>query len=144
VVRHERQYQMETEALKLRGAINKIERLLGHNLALTNQTLLYHVKTKIEQKERELGLEEIQLDHGSVDWGALIHAAVYRKPPFEAGDKEKGFRDALVAESFLQLLNASPRTAESCRVVLVTSDGLLAEAVKTESQNPRTPASWPG
>lgn len=130
IVRHERQYQMQAEALKLRPAINRIERLLGHNLALADRVLLDHVKTKIEEKETQLGLQEIKLEHSLVDWPRLIHAAAYRNPPFEVGEKEKGFRDALVAESFLQLLAASPKTPQLCRVVLVTSDGLLAQAVK--------------
>src|SRR5579864_8181134 len=129
VVRHERQYQMQTEALKLRPAINRIERLLGHNLALTDQALLDHVKGKIEQKKVELGLQELSLDHAAVDWPSLIRAAEYRMPPFQPGEKEKGFRDALVAESFLHLIEASPKTPEVCRVVLVTSDELLREAV---------------
>jgi hypothetical protein len=67
VVRHERQYRMQTEALKLRPAINKIERLLGHNLALTDQILLDHVKTKIDERKDQLGLQELALDHGHVD-----------------------------------------------------------------------------
>lgn len=129
IVRHERQYQMQTEALKLRSSINKIERLLGHNLALTDSVLLDHVRTKIDEKEKELGLEEIKLDHNAIDWPKLIHAAAYRNAPFEAGEKEKGFRDALVAESFLQLLASSPKTPSICRVVLITSDRLLAQAV---------------
>jgi hypothetical protein len=130
IVRHERQYQMQTEALKLRSAINRIERLLSHNLALTDQLLVDHVKTRIEEKERQLGLQEIKLDHSLVDWPTLIHASAYRIPPFEVGEKEKGFRDALVAESFLQLHAASPKTPSLCRVVLVTSDALLSQAVK--------------
>jgi hypothetical protein len=121
---------MQAEALKLRSAINKIERLLNHNLALTDPMLLDHVRTKIDEKERELGLQEIALNHSLVDWRVLIHAAAYRIPPFQAGDKEKGFRDALVAESFLQLLTDSPKTPNLCRVVLVTSDELLSQAVK--------------
>jgi hypothetical protein len=130
VVRHERQYQMQTEALKLRSAINKIERLLGHNLALTDQALLDHVRTKIDEKEKELGLQEVRLNHDSIDWKSLIRAALYRKPPFQPGEKEKGFRDALIVESFLQLIEESPRTPTTCRVVLVTSDDLLTQAVK--------------
>jgi hypothetical protein len=130
IVRHERQYQMQAEALKLRAPINRIERLLGHNLALTDQALLDRVKTNIEEKEKDLGLQEIKLDHSLVDWPKLIDAAAYRKPPFQIGEKEKGFRDALVAESFLQLLAASPKTPSLCRVVLVTSDELLSQAVK--------------
>jgi PIN domain len=130
IVRHERQYQMQTEALKFRSAINKIERLLSLNLALTDQSLVDHVRTRIEEKERELGLQEIKLDHSLVDWPKLIQASAYRIAPFEVGEKEKGFRDALVAESFLQLHTASLKTPSLCRVVLVTSDGLLSQAVK--------------
>ena len=130
IVRHERQYQMQTEALKLRVAINKIERLLGHNLALPDRILLGHVETKIDEAEKNLGLQEIKLDHNLVDWSKLMHAAAYRKPPFEVGDKEKGFRDALVAESFLQLVAISPKTPNLCRVVLITADALLGQAVK--------------
>jgi hypothetical protein len=121
---------MQAEALKLRPAINRIERLLDHNLALTDQVLLDHVRLKIEAKEQELSLQEIKLDHSLVDWAKIIHAAAYRNPPFEVGEKEKGFRDALVAESFLQLLAASPKTPSLCKVVLVTSDELLTRAVK--------------
>jgi len=129
VVRHERQYQMQTEALKLRSAINRIERLLDHNLLLTDQALLERVEAKINQKKAELGLQELPLDHAAIDWPSLIHAAEYRIPPFEGGEKEKGFRDALIAESFLQLLDASPKSPTLCRVVLVTSDQLLTQAV---------------
>lgn len=144
VVRHERQYQMQTEALKLRFPINRIERLLGHNLALTDQVLLDHVKAKIEEKKTELGLQELTLDHAAVDWPALIRAAEYRLPPFESGEKEKGFRDALVAESFLQLLTDSPKTPAVCRVVLVTGDGLLTEAVKGRIENSPNASILPG
>jgi hypothetical protein len=112
VVRQERQYQMQQEALRLRSAINKIERLLGHNLALTDQVLLDQVHAKIDAKEQELGLSEIKLVHDSVDWSGMIQAAIYRLPPFQAGEKEKGFRDALVAESFLQLVGESPRSPQ--------------------------------
>jgi hypothetical protein len=129
VVRHERQYQMQTEALKLRSPINKIERLLGHNLALTDQVLTGHVATKIDDKEAKLGLRELELDDAKVDWKALVHAATYRLPPFSPGEKEKGFRDAIVAETFLQLVAESPKTAKLCRVILVTSDDLLTTAV---------------
>jgi hypothetical protein len=129
VVRHERQYQMQAEALKLRSAINRIERLLGHNLALTDQMLLDHVETKINEKEKTLELREIELVHKNVDWGTLIQAASYRRPPFSPGEHEKGFRDAIVAESFLQLVADSPKTPKLCRVVLVTRDGLLSQAV---------------
>src|ERR1039458_4569483 len=78
VVRHERQYQMQSEALKLRSPINRIERLLGHNLALTDESLLNHGEGKINETERALGLHELKLDHSKVDWNAVIHASSYK------------------------------------------------------------------
>jgi hypothetical protein len=130
IVRNERQYQMQVEVLKLRFAILKIERLLGHNLALTDQVLLEHVATKINETERHLGLQEIKLDTNRVDWTVLINSASYRLPPFRSGETEKGFRDAIVAETFLQLVNDSPKTPKYCRIVLVTGDELLSAAVR--------------
>ncbi len=126
----ERQYQMRAEAMKLRPAINKIERLLGHNLALTDEALLNHVDAAIANKASILGLTDLKLDHGQVDWGALIRAATYRLPPFQPGEREKGFRDAIVLETFLQLVSDSPKTPQLCRLLLVTSDVLLKEAVE--------------
>jgi hypothetical protein len=38
-----------------------------------------------------------------VDWNRLIENAVTRRAPFEEGEKEKGFRDALIYECLLQL-----------------------------------------
>ncbi|MFY9527496.1 MAG: hypothetical protein WBC04_08570 [Candidatus Acidiferrales bacterium] len=40
LVRHERQYQMQKRALELLPAIGKVEKLLGHKLAITEETLL--------------------------------------------------------------------------------------------------------
>jgi hypothetical protein len=127
---------MRTEALKLRPGINRIERLLGHNLALTDQVLLDHVRMKIDERETQLGLTEIKLDHDRVDWGGLIHAASYRIAPFQTGETEKGFRDAVIAESFLQLVADSPKNPKSCRVALVTGDQLLSQAVKERLAGP--------
>ena len=72
-----------------------------------------------------------------MDWNKLILDAAYRRPPFETGDKEKGFRDALVAESFMQLLRQSPTSGTNCWTVLVTNDDLLARSVqdRTEGQH---------
>jgi len=92
--------------------------------------LLDRVRAKIDEKEGELGLQEIKLDHTKVDWPRVVQASVYRRPPFDPGEKEKGFRDALIAESFLQLLEVSPKTPSVCRLVFVTNDQLLSEAVR--------------
>jgi hypothetical protein len=83
----------------------------------------------VEERQKELGLLSLKLDYTTVDWQRVSMDAAYRRPPFQAGDTEKGFRDALVIESFIQLVNDSPKTPQACRLVLVTGDKLVAEAV---------------
>ncbi len=61
--------------------------------------------------------------------------AAYRRPPFHPGEKEKGFRDALIMEAFLQLVTASPVTPKVCHIALVTGDGLLADAIKARTSD---------
>jgi hypothetical protein len=43
--------------------------------------------------------------------------AAYRKPPLKDGETEKGFRDRIIVETFLQLVDDSPKTPTICRIV---------------------------
>ena len=129
VVRHERQYQMQSKALQLLPNIRKLERVLGHNLNITESILKKRVEETVEAQLEELGLTIIKLAPDKVDWPRLILDACYRYPPFTNEGEEKGFRDALIIESFLQLVANSPKAATTCRVVLVSEDALLGEAV---------------
>jgi hypothetical protein len=141
MVRHERHYQMQRRALELLPPIAKVERLLGHNLAINEQTLLESVERAIAQRQQELGLMEIQLNHQRVDWNRILLDAAYRRAPFQDGEKEKGFRDRVIVESFLQLVEDSPKKPNLCRVVLVTADKLVAQAAQdriTTSANAST------
>jgi hypothetical protein len=129
MVRHERQYQMQKKALELLSAIAKVERLLGHNLAITEQILLDSVEKVVSQKHEDLGLRCLSLDYHKVDWHRVALDAAYRNPPFKDGETEKGFRDRIIVESFVQLVADCPKTSNICRLVLVTGDVLLARAV---------------
>jgi hypothetical protein len=84
--------------------------------------------------QRELerhSLKVLELDTPSVDWPELIQRAVTRQPPFDPAEKqEKGFRDAVILETFCQLAESLPKTAQSCRIVFVCADRLLAEAAR--------------
>jgi hypothetical protein len=131
IVRHERQYQMQKRALELLLPIAKVEKLLGHNLAITEQILLDSVQKAVAHRQAKLGLLELHLDLNRVDWNRVALDAVYRKPPFQDGEKEKGFRDSMIVECFLQLLEDSPKTPETCRVVLVSNDKLLTKTVQS-------------
>jgi len=129
VVKHERQYQMTQKAIELLPAIQRLEKLLGHNLNITEDIVITRVKEAINKQFDVLKIHTGNLDVEKVEWEKIIFNSVFRQPPFEAGDKEKGFRDSLVAEAFLQLVAKSPKTAKSCRLVLLTEDKLMTEAV---------------
>ena len=133
LVRHERQYQMQRRGLELLPALGKVEKLLGHNLAITEQTLLEGVEKAVCQRQEELGLLSLKLDYRKVEWDRLTLDAAYRKPPFKEGETEKGFRDSIIVECFLQLVADSPKTPRACRIVLVSGDGLVAQAVKART-----------
>jgi len=135
VVIGERRYQMRSKAFELLPSITKLERLLGHNLNITKDILTQRVNAAIDKQLRELAISTIDIDTAKVDWRALIDRAVYRHPPFQAGDNEKGFRDSLIAEAFLQLVEQSPNTPSVCRLAVVTNDELLTEFVKESTKD---------
>jgi hypothetical protein len=129
VVRHERQFQMQKRAMALLPAVAKVETLLGHNLNITREVLLASVEQAVARWHQDLALVPLELDATKVEWDRILTDACYRKPPFEDGEKEKGFRDALLVESFFQLAVDSPRTTQVCRLVLLTADQQVSAAV---------------
>lgn len=131
IVVKERRYQMQCEAFSLFPSVIKLERLLGHNLNITEDILKSRVNEAIEKQLSKLGISTLDIDTSQVDWKSLISRAVYRLPPFEPGDKEKGFRDSLIAETFLQLVSQSPTTPSICLLAIVTNDNLLSNYLKS-------------
>ena len=136
VVLHERQYQMQRKALELYPSVTKIERLLGQQLNTTKDAFLKRVETVVVEECHRLGILTLDLDTKRVEWQRLIGKALYRKPPFQEGETEKGFRDSLVAEAFLQLVASPAEPPHLCRTVFVTSDKLLATTVRGEMSTP--------
>jgi hypothetical protein len=80
-----------------------------------------------------LGFSSLKVDYASVDWERLLLDAAFRRPPFQQGETEKGFRDSMVVESFLRLVSESPKTTQACRLVLVTGDALVTEAIESRT-----------
>ncbi len=132
-VRHERQYQMQRRGRDLVPPIQKLERLLGHNLNITEEIISQRIQEGIDRQIAELKIQILPVDSSKVDWDRIMLDAVYRRPPFVSGEKEKGFRDALICEALAQLVSLSPTTPKVCRIALVTEDGLLAEAVRAQT-----------
>lgn len=125
----ERRHQMQKRAFESIPAIEKLERLLGHNLNITREILTERVNFAIDRQLGELGLEVIDLDTSKVAWEQIIDRSVRRLPPFAPGENEKGFRDILIAEAFLQLVERSPNSPSVCRLAIVTDDSLLSDFI---------------
>lgn len=130
IVVGERRFQMQKEAYIFLPQIKKLERLLDHNLNITQDILTDRVNKTINKQMSSLGISELSLDTNSIDWKKLITRAIDRLPPFDAKKNEKGFRDSLIAESFFQLVSKSPSTPKVCRIIFVTEDDKLTEFLK--------------
>jgi PIN domain len=131
IVINERQYQMQEAARQLLPAISKIEKLLGHNLNITEAIVDERVRSVIDNSLATQGFTRLGFNSAVVDWQTLVSNAAFRKPPFEAGRKEKGFRDSIIVETLLQLVEDSPQTPSLCLVALVSADTALVEAATT-------------
>lgn len=135
IVRHERQFQMTEAADKLIPSLEKIERLIDHNLALSREKLHAHVNDAVEREVSKLGLQLLPTDPKLVDWTRVMHDSLYRVPPFSKGEREKGFRDAMILEAAAQLVKQLPKTPAICRIAIVTDDNLLTDALQERFQS---------
>ena len=131
IVIDERRHQMNKKANEFLPQLAKLETLLGHNLNIDNKILGFHVGKAIETQILDLGIDTLNIDLKKVDWQKVVTLSVDRNPPFEDNEKEKGFRDLLIAETFFQLVNSSPSTPSICKLVFVTADKRLSEFVSS-------------
>jgi hypothetical protein len=129
VVALERQYQMLSTAEQLLRSFQKMDSILGYGISLKADQLAGKVDSAVDVQMAGLKLNRLKLDQSRVDWAQLIRNATMRVPPFQVGEKEKGFRDAVVVETFVQLAEDSPRV-KSTRIVLVTGDDLMSKAAE--------------
>lgn len=134
VVVGERKFQMIEKANDFMPMLGKVEKLLGHKFGIGADTLELHVDKAINSEIEELSLSVISVDTNKIDWDDIISRSTMRLPPFEKGQKEKGFRDCIIAHSFLQKRESSPATPSFCRLVLVSKDKRLKEYVQEKSK----------
>lgn len=134
MVVEERRHQMLSAALALSPKLAELEKLLGHSLALTAEVMEDRVNSKISRTIDELGIEVCELDHSSMDWEELIERSAHRKAPFEiSSEKEKGFRDAIIANTFIQEVGRSPKTPRACLLVFVSGDKRVREFIEEKT-----------
>ena len=134
MVVEERRHQMLSSALALSPKLAEVEKLLGHSLALTPEVMKDRINSKISRTIEELGIEVCELDLTSMDWGEIIERSAQRKAPFEiSSEKEKGFRDAIIANTFIQEVGRSAKTPRICLLVFVTGDKRVREYVEEKT-----------
>src|ERR1051325_1085398 len=136
ISRHEREYQIRKQYLEALSSLKKSERILKDlnindltSLQISDEELAALVTAHLEEQIKHLGINILSSDPSKVDWEKMKLDAAYRHPPFEA-ETEKGFRDAMIAQAFCQLVEGSSKDVRECLVVLVTSDQRLTEAVE--------------
>mgnify|MGYP003149190067 CR=1 FL=1 len=124
---------MIEKAKEMLPSLHKMERLLGHSFGIGSDTLELHVQKAIDEAISMHGFKISGVNANDVDWQEIIKRSAYREAPFEAGGKEKGFRDAVIAHTFFQVLASSPKTPAICRLVLVSEDQRLQDYVREKS-----------
>jgi len=78
---------MVREGLKLLPSIQALERLLSHNLNITEGIIESRVNEAIDRQLQDYYIQEVALDESRVDWNRVKLDAAYRRPPFEQTDK---------------------------------------------------------
>jgi len=134
-VLNERRFQMRKRALELFPSLEKLEKLLGHNLAITPEIIESRIEDAINRNISAYNLKVQKILPEKVNWENLIHSACFRLPPFEDNKTEKGFRDALILEALIQIIAESPVSVSSCRIILLTNDKLLSVATKLKTSD---------
>lgn len=139
VVIKERQYQMKKEAKLLEPSLKQWEKLLNINLNLTNEILEKRVEECVLNHIKKYKVQILELDCSKVDWKHLVHRSCFRLLPFspvkEEKGYEKGFRDSLIAETFFQLIDFSPKSATKCKIVFITKDTDLKSHIEDRIKN---------
>lgn len=124
----ERIFQMNKKGNELLLPIQKLEKLLGHNLNITKEIIEGRILEAVNKQLISLGIETIKIDIAKVDWELIINNSLNRQIPFEDNEKEKGFRDALILECLKQIISNSPTTKSICRIAFITNDNILNKA----------------
>src|SRR3989442_815797 len=130
IVKNEREHQLRQDALKDLPTLQRLERVLGSDFGLSEQTLIERVRERVNDHVKDLKLQILPVDAQGVDWNKIMSDAAFREPPFSPGKSEKGFRDALIVEAVGQLIASSPL---DCRIAVVSSDKLMTEALVKKS-----------
>jgi hypothetical protein len=129
MVRSEREYHLRREARHVISAARKIPEVFSSTWVCDEDAVFAQVSNFAQRELDRLKVSVRGCDSGRVDWPSLIAAAGLRLPPFDPNlEKEKGFKDAIVAETFLQLCGDLPAHGSET-AILVSDDTMLGDQV---------------
>ncbi|MBC8726537.1 hypothetical protein F6X37_35025 [Paraburkholderia sp. 31.1] len=134
VVRLEREYQMRDKFRHVLSPTRQAEQLLGANWGISQEGIDAAIATRIDQQLAAYSILTRTCNAALVDLNQITHDAAFRVPPFEPGPTEKGFRDAILCETFYQLTNS---LSVNETAVLVSNDKRVQLAVGARMPNAR-------
>ena len=129
VVTGEREYQMQKKAYEIHARVKQLEKLLGYQLT-TREILSERIRGVIREQTNKFNIDTLIVKEDAVDWADIIRRSIFRRSPFDETKTEKGFRDAIIGESFVQLVGRQPKTESVCRLAFVSQDELLRTHLK--------------
>lgn len=135
VVVMERQHQMVRGAFELLPAVSKLNDLLGSSQEISEDIIKNKINEHIKNQISSHKIQVINLNTSEVDWSNLIERACFRLAPFSAGEEEKGFRDSIIAQVFLQIVDSTQKTDVDCKVFFMTNDGELKKYIEEKTKS---------
>ncbi|MCA8320612.1 PIN domain-containing protein [Burkholderia cepacia] len=103
IVRGEREFQMRNEFRNVSTHVTKAESLFGQQWGVTQDAVEQRIAARINEELAAMRIDVVPCVTGRVDWNDVMRRSCFREPPFERGQTEKGFRDAIVCETFIQI-----------------------------------------
>lgn len=139
VVLGELHFQQATSATKLAKTITQqTADLCGvthskYDARLDSNKIKKQVGDKLEKWLKSLSGSVSKTPTSAIDWTKLIHDAIWRNEPFtydpKDRDKEKGFRDAMVLETFVNICNENKGNTNN--IIFLCNDYLLKSAAES-------------
>ncbi|WP_186258333.1 PIN domain-containing protein [Burkholderia gladioli] len=128
IVRGEREFQMRDSFKNVSQHVIKAEQLFGQQWGVTPDAVERRIAARIDENLAASRIDVVSCEANRVDWNDIMRRACFREPPFERGRTEKGFRDAIVCETFIQL--ASDLVGGDT-AVLVSNDKLIRQHIES-------------
>jgi len=139
MVQLEREYHLREKAKHIIAAANKdLPSVLSGNWVCDAEKVHAKIASHAQSAIEKLGVTVRDCDPSKVDWMRIMESSGLRLPPFDPNaEAEKGFKDAVVAETFMQICEEMrPFVHDSA--ILLTKDKLLAQHIEERVSPPRS------